>query len=97
MAGRQRAARKTIRSVAAQDRRFVEEIRACCLTNIRRPHAAECRRAYRQCGDKIAWATRQKAMEAANRGEAVDGKAWNAYRCRFCHRWHSGHAREEAS
>lgn len=72
-------------------KRYEGTVRTCCPTNRARPHADDCRRAYRQCGDKVAFSRRDKAMKRAGDLSESTGEAWSAYRCRECRQWHIGH------
>lgn len=72
------------------DRQNASEVRQCCATNVRQPHAESCRRQPGRCADKKAYPTRELAQATLDK---VNGE-WglmNVYRCASCLRWHIGH------
>lgn len=79
---------KARRKIAKQ---YEGTVRTCCHTNRTRPHATDCRRAYRQCGDKVPFSRRDKAMVRAKELSDQTGESWSAYRCNSCAQWHVGH------
>ena len=46
----------------------------------------------RSCGRKRAYPTKLAAQIDARQATRRDARKINAYRCRFCHQWHIGHA-----
>lgn len=84
--------RASIRELRATDKQYQEGIRTCCQTSRKDPHATGCQRGYRQCGDKVAFPDRARAVKRAAALSKEKGEAWNAYRCSQCRQHHIGHA-----
>ncbi len=51
------------------------------------------RQRYRSCTRKRRYADRAEALAAMHM--LIDWYRMNAYRCKFCHRWHIGHKRKQ--
>jgi hypothetical protein len=50
----------------------------------------------RECGAKVSHANRVAAEQAALEHERDHGEPKDAYRCRWCGRWHVGSSRDRA-